>query len=102
MDVGFIGTGQMGGANARCLLQALAAAAARIVPMPVASLIRDHPVEAVARGIGDVDLSGLGRLAARMANVEPVTHARMREERKIWLSFLHGYSHSSGSHRRWR
>ena len=34
---------------------ALATADARIVPMPVASLIRDHFVEAVARGNGDAD-----------------------------------------------
>lgn len=52
---------------------ALAAADARIVPMPVASLIRDHLVEAVARGNGDADWSGLGRLAARRAGIEPVT-----------------------------
>jgi 3-hydroxyisobutyrate dehydrogenase-like beta-hydroxyacid dehydrogenase len=52
---------------------ALAAADARIVPMPVASLIRDHFVEAVARGNGDADWSGLGRLAARRAGIEAVT-----------------------------
>ncbi len=52
---------------------ALAAADARIVPMPVASLIRDHFVEAVARGNGDADWSRLGRLAARRAGIEAVT-----------------------------
>jgi 3-hydroxyisobutyrate dehydrogenase-like beta-hydroxyacid dehydrogenase len=49
---------------------ALAAADARIVPMPVASLIRDHFVEAVARGNGDADWSSLGQLAARRAGIE--------------------------------
>lgn len=52
---------------------ALAAADARIVPMPVASLIRDHFVEAVARGNGDADWSRLGRLAARRAGIDAVT-----------------------------
>jgi hypothetical protein len=75
MDVGFIGAGQDGSANALRLLQALAAAAARIVPMSVVSLIRDHLVKAVARSIGDADWSGSGRLAARMASIEPVTRA---------------------------
>ena len=54
---------------------ALAAADARIVPMPVASLIRDHFVEAVARGNGDADWSGLGRLAARRAGIEAVAQS---------------------------
>ncbi|PAY09579.1 MULTISPECIES: NAD(P)-dependent oxidoreductase [Bradyrhizobium] len=55
---------------------ALAAADARIVPMPVASLIRDHFVEAVAGGNGDADWSGLGRLAARRAGIEAATPSR--------------------------
>jgi 3-hydroxyisobutyrate dehydrogenase-like beta-hydroxyacid dehydrogenase len=42
---------------------ALAAADARVVPMPVASLLRDHFVEAVAQGEGDADWSGLARIA---------------------------------------
>jgi 3-hydroxyisobutyrate dehydrogenase-like beta-hydroxyacid dehydrogenase len=54
---------------------ALAAADARIVPMPGASLIRDHFVEAVARGNGDANWSGLGWLAARRAGIEPVTRS---------------------------
>jgi 3-hydroxyisobutyrate dehydrogenase-like beta-hydroxyacid dehydrogenase len=54
---------------------ALAAADARIVPMPIASLIRDHFVEAVAGGNGDADRSELGRLVARGAGIEPLTQA---------------------------
>jgi 3-hydroxyisobutyrate dehydrogenase-like beta-hydroxyacid dehydrogenase len=48
---------------------ALAAADASIVPMPVASLIRDHFIEAVAQGEGNADWSGLARLAARRAGL---------------------------------
>jgi 3-hydroxyisobutyrate dehydrogenase-like beta-hydroxyacid dehydrogenase len=51
---------------------ALAAADARIVPMPVASLVRDHFVEAVAGGDGDADWSRLGRLAARRAGIDAI------------------------------
>ena len=47
----------------------LAAADARAVPMPVASLVRDHFIEGVARGEGDADWSGLARLAARRAGL---------------------------------
>src|SRR3979409_260186 len=49
---------------------ALAAADAKTVPMPVASLIRDHFIEGVAQGEGDADWSGLARLAARRAGLE--------------------------------
>jgi 3-hydroxyisobutyrate dehydrogenase-like beta-hydroxyacid dehydrogenase len=48
---------------------ALAAADANIVPMPVASLVRDHFIEGVAQGEGDADWSGLARLAARRAGL---------------------------------
>jgi 3-hydroxyisobutyrate dehydrogenase-like beta-hydroxyacid dehydrogenase len=48
---------------------ALAAADARTVPMPVASLVRDHFIEAVAQGKGDADWSGLAQLAARRAGL---------------------------------
>src|ERR1700680_1753199 len=41
---------------------ALAAADVRAVPMPVASLVRDHFIEGVAQGQGDADWSGLARL----------------------------------------
>jgi 3-hydroxyisobutyrate dehydrogenase-like beta-hydroxyacid dehydrogenase len=42
-----------------------AAADARTVPMPVASLVRDHFLEGVVRGEGDTDWSGLAHLCAR-------------------------------------
>jgi 3-hydroxyisobutyrate dehydrogenase-like beta-hydroxyacid dehydrogenase len=45
----------------------LAAADAKTVPMPIASLLRDHLLEGVAQGEGDSDWSGLARLAARSA-----------------------------------
>jgi 3-hydroxyisobutyrate dehydrogenase-like beta-hydroxyacid dehydrogenase len=48
---------------------ALAAADAWSVPMPVASLVRDHFIEGVAQGEGDADWSGLARLAARRAGL---------------------------------
>jgi 3-hydroxyisobutyrate dehydrogenase-like beta-hydroxyacid dehydrogenase len=48
---------------------ALAAADARTVPMPVASLVRDHFLEGVAQGEGDTDWSGLARLCARSAGL---------------------------------
>jgi 3-hydroxyisobutyrate dehydrogenase-like beta-hydroxyacid dehydrogenase len=48
---------------------ALAAAEATNVPMPVASLVRDHFMEGVAQGEGDSDWSGLARLAARRAGL---------------------------------
>jgi 3-hydroxyisobutyrate dehydrogenase-like beta-hydroxyacid dehydrogenase len=49
---------------------ALAAADAKAVPMPVASLVRDHFLEGVALGEGDSDWSGLARLCARRAGLE--------------------------------
>lgn len=48
---------------------ALAAADAEHVPMPVASLVRDHFLAGVAQGEGDMDWSGLARLAAREAGL---------------------------------
>ena len=47
----------------------LAAAEARSVPMPVASLVRDHLLAAVARGRGRLDWSALARLAAEDAGL---------------------------------
>jgi 3-hydroxyisobutyrate dehydrogenase-like beta-hydroxyacid dehydrogenase len=49
---------------------ALAAADARTVPMPVASLLRDHFLEGVAQGEGDSDWSALARLRARSAGLQ--------------------------------
>jgi 3-hydroxyisobutyrate dehydrogenase-like beta-hydroxyacid dehydrogenase len=48
---------------------ALAAAEARSVPMPVASLIRDHYLALIAQGGEDLDWSALGLLAARNAGL---------------------------------
>jgi 3-hydroxyisobutyrate dehydrogenase-like beta-hydroxyacid dehydrogenase len=48
---------------------ALAAADAKAVPMPVASLVRDHFLAGVAQGNGDMDWSGLARLSAREAGL---------------------------------
>ena len=39
------------------------------VPMPMASLIRDHYVSAVARGWSDIDWATLGRIAAANAGL---------------------------------
>jgi len=47
----------------------LAAAEAEQVPMPVASLVRDHFIEGIARGKADFDWSGLARVAAEDAGL---------------------------------
>jgi 3-hydroxyisobutyrate dehydrogenase-like beta-hydroxyacid dehydrogenase len=47
----------------------LAAAEARNVPMPVASLLRDHFITGIARGKPDLDWSALARLAAENAGL---------------------------------
>ena len=39
-------------------------------PMPLASLLRDHFLEGVARGMGDKDWAALGTLAAQRAGLE--------------------------------
>ena len=49
---------------------ALAAAEERGVPMPLASLIHDHFVSAVALGLERLDWSALGRIAAMRAGVQ--------------------------------
>ena len=48
---------------------ALAAADALAVPMPVASLVRDHFLSGLAQGKGDIDWSGLAGLIARDAGL---------------------------------
>lgn len=50
---------------------ALDAAVAHQAPMPVASLVRDHFLEAVARGMGTHDWAALGELAAERAGLRP-------------------------------
>jgi 3-hydroxyisobutyrate dehydrogenase-like beta-hydroxyacid dehydrogenase len=47
----------------------LAAAEAKNVPMPVASLLRDHFISGIARGKSDLDWSALARLAADNAGL---------------------------------
>jgi 3-hydroxyisobutyrate dehydrogenase-like beta-hydroxyacid dehydrogenase len=47
----------------------LAAAEAENVPMPVASLVRDHFISGIARGKADLDWSALARVAAENAGL---------------------------------
>ncbi len=47
----------------------LAAAEAKDVPMPSASLIRDHVLAAIGRGMEDLDWSSIARLAAENAGL---------------------------------
>ena len=42
----------------------------RRCPMPLASLLRDHFLEGIARGMGDKDWSSLGALAAQRAGLD--------------------------------
>jgi len=48
----------------------LAAAESLEVPMPVASLLRDHLLGAVAQGRGELDWSALARFAADRAGLK--------------------------------
>ena len=47
----------------------LAAADAKNVPMPIASLLRDHFITGIARGKADLDWSALARLTAENAGL---------------------------------
>ena len=47
----------------------LAAAEGRNVPMPVASLVRDHFISGIARGKADLDWSSLARVVAENAGL---------------------------------
>jgi 3-hydroxyisobutyrate dehydrogenase-like beta-hydroxyacid dehydrogenase len=53
------------------LTLALDAARDTIVPLPVASLVRDHMIEGLAQGYEDADWSVLGAVAARAAGLQP-------------------------------
>jgi 3-hydroxyisobutyrate dehydrogenase-like beta-hydroxyacid dehydrogenase len=55
------------------LRMALAEAEREAVPMPAASLVHDRFVAMVARGLGGLDWSALGLLAALDAGLEPGT-----------------------------
>ena len=48
---------------------ALAAGEAKGVPLPVASLVRDHAITAIARGYGDWDWSVVAKIAAENAGL---------------------------------
>ena len=81
MDVRLVGTGQVGAPMLCICARAFAANNARIVQMPVAGLIRDL-VEAATREGGPC-WYGAGRLTARMAGIEPITHAAWVRSRKL-------------------
>jgi 3-hydroxyisobutyrate dehydrogenase-like beta-hydroxyacid dehydrogenase len=49
---------------------ALEAAGGERVPMPLASLIHDHYIDAIAHGRGDADWSALAEVALRGAGIE--------------------------------
>ena len=55
--------------DVRLVLQAAEAAS---VPMPIASVLRDRFVTAMARGNQDKDWSVIGRVAAADAGVPPI------------------------------
>lgn len=55
----------------RLWLSALAAAEAQRVPMPAASLVRDHFISAIARDGEMQDWSALARVAAENAGIRP-------------------------------
>ena len=50
----------------------LEAAEAKNVPMPVASLLRDHFITGIARGEADLDWSALARLTAQDADCKKI------------------------------
>jgi 3-hydroxyisobutyrate dehydrogenase-like beta-hydroxyacid dehydrogenase len=58
----------------------LAAAEAQSVPMPIASLVHDRMLAAMARGHGDRDWSVLGRVAAEDAGLPSSQHWQETEE----------------------
>ncbi|HUI41686.1 MAG TPA: NAD(P)-dependent oxidoreductase [Terriglobia bacterium] len=49
----------------------LAAADSAVAPMPLASLVHDHLLSGVARGLGEADWSALARVAAEDAGLGP-------------------------------
>jgi 3-hydroxyisobutyrate dehydrogenase-like beta-hydroxyacid dehydrogenase len=49
---------------------ARAAAEAKRVPMPLASVLHDNLLESIARGDGDIDWAGLARVAAARAHLD--------------------------------
>jgi 3-hydroxyisobutyrate dehydrogenase-like beta-hydroxyacid dehydrogenase len=79
MKIGFVGLGNMGQPLARNLLRsgheltvynrARSRADELAVPMPLASLIRDHFLSGVARGRGESDRAALARVSAESAGL---------------------------------
>ena len=57
---------KLGLKDVRLVLEAADAAAA---PMPIASLVRDHFLSAIAHGQGEVDWAALARVAATNAGL---------------------------------
>ena len=49
----------------------LAAGDAAAVPMPLASLVRDHLISGIARGMSELDWSGVSRVVAEDAGLRP-------------------------------
>jgi len=47
----------------------LAAGETAAVPMPLASLVRDHMISGIARGMGEIDWSAIGRVVAEDAGL---------------------------------
>ncbi|HEV2423235.1 MAG TPA: NAD(P)-dependent oxidoreductase [Terriglobia bacterium] len=47
----------------------LAAGEAAAVPMPLASLVRDHMISGIARGMGEIDWGAIGRVVAEDAGL---------------------------------
>jgi 3-hydroxyisobutyrate dehydrogenase-like beta-hydroxyacid dehydrogenase len=64
MRVGFVGLGLK---DVRLVLEAVDEAA---VPMPLASLAHDHLPSGVARGWGELDWAGTGRVIAANGGLE--------------------------------
>jgi 3-hydroxyisobutyrate dehydrogenase-like beta-hydroxyacid dehydrogenase len=59
---------------------ALQTAAASLVPMPLASLLHDRMLAAVAKGRGDLDWTGLAGEVTEGAGLRPVLPTPAREE----------------------
>ena len=53
----------------------LAAAEEAAVPMPMASLVHDRFLAAIAQGLGEADWSAIARVSYRNAGLEEIVHA---------------------------
>ncbi len=61
---------------------ALAAAEELSVPLPIASILRDHLLAAIARGYGELDWAGLAKVAAEDAGIKKFAAAAEAAGRK--------------------